>query len=350
MSNSTDNVKLSVVIVEWNTDGLLRDCLHSLYRAIERNDLEVIVVDNNSTDGSRHMVKGEFPRVRLIVNSENVGFAAANNQGMSAARGKYILCLNPDTVVNAGAVEKSLDFLENNADYAAVGCRIRLPDGSYQTAAAKLFRPLDKFIVYGFFKYLYSVGLLRKHAYERVKYPAEYLRLDGTVDYMIGAFLMIRRQALDFVGGLDPAFFFCVDDLDWGLRFNEAGLKMKHLMDCEILHHANQSGAKIDRFSREFQGSSYFWRKHYGLLGKWMFGYLRFSMSLREHTIGILEKVHLSQWRHIVFAIFMIVCIPIEILLMIPLEIKHQRRIRRFPSYKNLKRFEGSHSGGMPGR
>lgn len=339
-------VELSIVIVSWNTRDLLRNCLHSVYDSLVKDDFEVLVVENNSSDGTSEMIEKEFPQVHLIVNEENLGYAAAMNKGMYSARGEYILCLNPDTIVYAGTIERASRFLKENAGYAAVGCRISLPDGSYQTAAAKLFRPLDEFIIYGFFKYLHLAGLCREHAYERVQYPEEYLRLNGTVDYMIGAFIMIKRQLLDSVGGLDPSFFFCVDDLDWGLRINEAGLKMKHLMDCEILHFANQSGAKINRCSTAFQGSSHFWKKHYGFLGKWMFDYFRINALLREQTIKILEKFRLLKYRHIVFAVYMIVFIPIEILLMIPLEIKHRLRIRKFPSYKNLKKFEAAQHKG----
>ena len=330
------NMKLSIVIVNWNTRDLLRDCLDSLYETINDRSFEVIVVDNCSSDDSPEMLRTEYQRVCLIDNSENVGYSAAANQGMYAAKGDYILCLNPDTIVNPGTIERVLRFLEDNRDYVAAGCRIKLPDGSYQTAVAKLFRPCDKFMIYGFSFYLQKAGLFGIAPYERVQYSDEYLRSDGTVDYMIGAFIMIRRELLKSVGGLDPDFFFCVDDLDWGLRINRAGLKMKHLMDCEILHLANQSGKRIDRSSTEFRGSSHFWTKHYGLLGGLMFNYFKFSVALRDYTVRALEKLHLVRFRHLIFALYMMVCIPVEILFMIPLEIKHHFLVNKFPSYKAL--------------
>ena len=333
-TDTTQRLKLSVVIVAWNTKDLLRDCLNSLYETIGRLAFEVIVVDNDSSDGTPEMVIREFPQVRIIENNENKGYAAANNQGMYAAKGKYILCLNPDTVAYPDSINRVLTFLEENRDYSVAGCRVKSPDGTYQIAVAKLFRPVDKFIIYGFLGYLQKAGIIKEHPYKRVKYSDEYLRSNGTVDYMICAFIMIRRELLETVGGLDPKFFFCVDDLDWGLRINRAGLKIKHLMDCEILHIANQSGKKIDRTSNEFQGTSHFWRKHYGLLGKLMFDYIRFSLILRDHTARVLRKVRLEKGRHLIFAIYMIFCIPLEVLLIIPLEIRHNRLIKNMPSHK----------------
>jgi len=348
MMNSSDTqqiktdgeIKLSVVIVSWNTRDLLKECINSLYDTIRRHDFEAIVVENLSSDGTQEMIKSEFPQVRLIENSENLGYAAAANQGLEAAKGAYILCLNPDTIVYPDTVERVLGFLEENAEYSAAGCRIKLPGGSYQTAVAKLFRPLDKFIIYGFSFYLQRAGLFGMAPYDRVQYCDEYLRSNGTVDYMIGAFMMIRRELLETVGGLDPKFFFCVDDLDWGLRINRAGLKMKHLMDCEILHLANQSGKGMDRSSAEFRGTAYFWRKHYELLGKLMFDYLRFSMMLRDYTARILHKVRLEKARRLIFALYMIICIPVELLLMVPLEIKHRLLIKKMPSHVALRKGE----------
>lgn len=331
-------LKLSIVIVNWNTKDLLRDCLKSVFDTVRRDDFEVIVVENNSTDGSQEMLKTEFPQVHLMESSENLGFPTANTQGMYAAEGEYILCLNPDTIVYAGTVERVLNFLEENTDYGAAGCRLKLPNGSYQTAAAKLFHPLDKLVIYGFSQYLHKIGIIKMHAYDRSKYSDEYLRSNGTVDYIIGAFVMIRRELLEKVGGMDPRFFLYVDDLDWGLRINRAGYKIKHLMDCEILHIADATGAFFDRNSFEFQSTTFYWRKHYGFLGKLMFYYLKFSMMLRDHTVTGLQKLGLFEIRHLFFAVYMIICIPLEMLFLIPLEIKHYFLIKDFPSYKALRK------------
>jgi GT2 family glycosyltransferase len=330
-SDSNANIRLSVVVVSWNTRDLLRDCLGSVYATIEGIEFEVIVVDNKSIDGTPEMIRKKFPQVRLIQNDENLGYAAANNQGMFAGEGEYILCLNPDTVVYPGVINRVVAFLESNPDYAVAGCRLKSLDGTYQTAVAKLFSPMDKFTIYGFCHYLYKAGIIKTHPYDRVKYSDDYLRLDGTVDYMIGAFSMIRRQLLETVGGLDPEFFFCVDDLDWGLRINKAGLKIKHLMDCEILHLANQSGKQVDRFSTEFTGSAHFWAKHYGLLGQFMFDYFKFSMMLRDCTTRALHALRLAKLQHVAFAVYMLLFLPLEMMILFPLEIRHRRLIKTFP-------------------
>ncbi len=174
-------IHLSVVIVSWNTRDLLCDFLKTVYATIEGINFEVIVVDNKSSDETPKMLRTEFPQVRLIDNEENVGYAAANNQGMFAGKGEYILCLNPDTEAYPGAINKVVAFLEDNPDFAVAGCRVKSPDGTYQTAVAKLFSPMDKFIIYGFLSYLYKAGIIKTHPYDRVKYSDEYLRSDGIV-------------------------------------------------------------------------------------------------------------------------------------------------------------------------
>jgi len=127
--NSPD---VSIVIVNWNTREILRDCLRSVYENAGPVDLHVIVVDNASTDGSVEMVKSEFEKVQLIANSENRGFAAANNQGMAVATGRYVLLLNSDTVVLDGAIAKTVAFADVHPEAAVVGCRVLNPDRSLQ--------------------------------------------------------------------------------------------------------------------------------------------------------------------------------------------------------------------------
>ncbi|MEJ2649477.1 MAG: glycosyltransferase family 2 protein, partial [Sedimentisphaerales bacterium] len=123
---------VSIVIVNWNTKDLLRDCLKSIGENTREVDYEIVVVDNNSTDGSAQMVKDEFEHVLLISNSENRGFAAANNQAVKIAKGRYILLLNSDTIVLDQAIEKTVVFADKHPDTAVTGCRVLNPDGTLQ--------------------------------------------------------------------------------------------------------------------------------------------------------------------------------------------------------------------------
>ena len=123
---------VTIIIVNWNTRVILRDCLRSVYQNAGSVDFEVIVVDNASSDGSVEMVRAEFDKVQLIANSDNRGFAAANNQGMAVATGRYVLLLNSDTIVLDGAIAKSVAFADAHPDAAVVGCRVLNPDRSLQ--------------------------------------------------------------------------------------------------------------------------------------------------------------------------------------------------------------------------
>jgi GT2 family glycosyltransferase len=134
--------EVSVVVVNWNTQDILRDCLRSIYEQSGEIDLEVIVIDNASTDGSVEMVKKDFPQVTLIENSQNRGFAAANNQGIAISKGRYVLLLNSDTVVLDNAIAKTVAFADSHPKAAIVGCRVRLWVVVFSIPTGRCSRPV----------------------------------------------------------------------------------------------------------------------------------------------------------------------------------------------------------------
>ncbi|MBP7051867.1 MAG: glycosyltransferase family 2 protein [Phycisphaerae bacterium] len=230
----SDAVDVSVVIVNWNTRDMLRDCLRSVYEQTRDVSFEVIVVDNASSDDSVSMVRGEFPHVLLIANEKNLGFAAANNQGFERARGRYILMLNPDTVVLDQAIGKSVHYAENAPEAGVVGCRVLWPDGRRQNSCFR-FSSVGQIA-------LSSLAFFRMHRLFRwrILHPDRYLNRDFSqeqdVDVVAGCFLLIRRNVLSQVGTLDEDFFMYGEEAEFCHRVHRAGWRVRYFPGAQIIH------------------------------------------------------------------------------------------------------------------
>lgn len=229
-------IDLSIIIVNYNDERYLKECLYSVYAETKRSSFEIIFIDNHSSDNSVGLVAKHFPDVKIIKNSSNLGFCRANNQGMKIYQGKYALLLNTDTVVKDGALDKMAAFMDKNPKAGACGPKLMNPDGTIQ----------------------HQGGLFNRRFWLSGK-PAR-------VDYVIGACLMVRREAIDKVGGLDENFFFSNDDLDWCRRIRKAGWDVYFLPQAEVIHFG---GFSIKRFNPKlfvegFRGGLYFSKKHYG--------------------------------------------------------------------------------------
>jgi GT2 family glycosyltransferase len=270
--------RLSVIIVNFNTQALLKNCLASIRQSGER-DLELIVVDNHSTDGSVDMVCNDFPEVRLTQNSNNLGFAKANNQGMNQARGKYILLLNSDTVVRPGAFQAMTDFLEEHSGAGAVTCRLLNEDGSTQASVSKRPSPLSLlFRILGLsrlFQADRTRSFLRKYFGFLLgstvrSYLDPYIVKDSPVEVeaISGACLMLRRDAIDQVGLLDENFFMYLEDMDYCIRIQDAGWRLYYIPTGEIVHLVGQSsGGRMRNYSSlSYRSLFYFYRKHHSSL------------------------------------------------------------------------------------
>lgn len=232
---------VSVIIVNWNTSGLLAQCLWSVQAEFLSASHEIIVVDNASTDGSCEMVRRDFPDVRLIANTENRGFAAANNQGLAVARGRYVLLLNSDTIVLDRAIEKTIDFADRNPDAAVVGCRVLNPDRSLQFTCF-MFPSLLNWFLYA--TYLYQLfPQNRFFGRERMTWWARNDERD--VDVVTGCYMLVRREAIEQVGVLDERFFMYAEETDWCLRFVADGWKNRFTPSAEIIHIGGASAPKL---------------------------------------------------------------------------------------------------------
>lgn len=258
------NMNLSIVIINWNTRQLLKECLTSVAERVGALAAEVWVVDNASTDGSPEMVERDFPQVRLIRNVENRGFAAANNQAIERASGRYVLLLNSDTVVLENVLGESVRYMDEHPDVAVFGCRVLNPDRTMQATCFQ--EPTFVNLV------LKTTGLFR------LRWPRwcgrEHLShwrrdTERDVDVVTGCYMMVRREAMEQVGLLDESFFFCGEETDWCRRFRRAGWKVRFAPVGEIIHHGNASGRKLNcrRDLLLTAGLVRFHRKHHGVLG-----------------------------------------------------------------------------------
>lgn len=232
---------VSVIIVNWNTRDILCNCLQSVYEQAGEVDFEVIVIDNASTDGSVEMVKKDFPQVDLIENSKNRGFAAANNQGMAIAHGRYVLLLNSDTIVLDGAIQKTVEFADQQAAMAVVGCKVLNPDRTIQ-ATCFMFPSLLNLLLSA--TYLYKLfPRSRFFGRERMLW---WDRNDvREVEVVTGCFMLVRREAIEQVGVMDEAFFMYAEETDWCYRFKKAGYRSLFFPGAQIIHLGGQSSTKV---------------------------------------------------------------------------------------------------------
>lgn len=254
---------LSIVVVNWNARDYLRACLESVYAETKRLRLEVCLVDNASHDGSADLVEAEFPGVHVIRNLQNVGYAAANNQGLRWARGRYVLLLNPDTVITDRALERLADFLEEHPRVAVVGPQLVSPDGRVQGGAAGYEPSLSTVFNYHFLLYRLAPRRVRGLWLARERYadPSPI-----RVDWVAGACLMARGEAVRQVGGLDEGYFMYAEDMAWCAKMRAAGWEVYCLPTARVIHHigvsARQQGSRF--IARNVESLDRYYRSRYG--------------------------------------------------------------------------------------
>jgi N-acetylglucosaminyl-diphospho-decaprenol L-rhamnosyltransferase len=251
---------LAIVILSWNTAPLLADCLRSIPAGAEGIDYQLIVVDNGSSDGSADMVACDFPGVHLIQNVDNVGFTRANNQGLQASQGRYTLLLNSDTLVPEGALPKLVRFMDERPEAGACGPRLLRPDGTPQPYAYG-GDPTPAYLLARGLKQL----LLRRYLHDWATSSIQ------EVDWVSGASLMVRREAVEQAGLLDEAIFMYFEDNDWCLRIRQAGWKVYYNPQVEIVHIGGQSLKQNPKAQQAYYKSlSYFYAKHYSRPAQWL--------------------------------------------------------------------------------
>lgn len=266
-------VDLSVIIVSYNTCRLLRECLQSVYVHSGPIDFEVYVVDNNSQDGSADMVAEAFPQVKLIRNLNNRGFAAANNQALEVADGRYLMLLNSDTLVRPGAFEQLVAFMDAHRQAGYCGPKLLNGDGSHQPSARRFPTPLTSAYA------MLGMDRRRPNSRHTLNDPVHLdTRAPVQADWLSGACLVVRREAMQQVGLMDDGYFLYFEENDWCLRMYGKGWQGWYIPNAEVIHLGGQSVGQ-DKKNAPFSGDHpFYWvqsrrqymRKHYGTSGVWV--------------------------------------------------------------------------------
>jgi GT2 family glycosyltransferase len=252
---------LSVIIVSWNVRELLRRCLASVRADGAALDVEMIVVESASADGSAAMVAAEFPEARLLAQAENVGYARGNNIGLAAAQGEFLLLLNPDTEIQPGALGHLVECLRYSPRVGVVGPQLLNPDGTVQSSRRRFPTLLTSVFESTWLDRLAPRAVLRRYYMldhgddERVE-----------VDWVVGACLMTRRDVVAAVGPLDEAYFMYSEELDWCRRVKLAGWQVLYLPSARVIHHLGKSSeqAVTARHIRFQQAKLRYFRKFHG--------------------------------------------------------------------------------------
>lgn len=262
---------VSIIILSYNTKKLLIECLTAL--PLKRKDIEVIVVDNGSTDGSAEAVARRFPGVYLIRNLVNTGFSAGNNQGMKVAKGKYFFLLNSDAVASEAAIDKLVLYLDRHPEMGAVTPKVILPDGGIDLACHRgiptPWRALTYFL---------KLEQLAPNFKPFAGYHQTYLNFDKAheIEATAATALMVRAKVIKEVGGFDERFFFYAEDLDWCKRVGDEGWKIAYLPEAEVLHFKSRSGKRKQSKRAQEEAKRHFWEtmrqfydKHYDKKYPW---------------------------------------------------------------------------------
>jgi GT2 family glycosyltransferase/GNAT superfamily N-acetyltransferase len=282
---------ISIVIVGWNAKRYLELCLESLAAAPPTRSMEIIVVDNASSDGSAEMIENKFPHVKLIRSLENLGFAKGNNVAIRQSQGRYITLVNPDAQVLPGCLDSLADFLDQNPKVGNVGPHVLNPDMTHQNTCRQFPNLWNTFCV--------ATGLATAFKKSRI-FSGEhmfYFPHDRSlaVDVLVGCFWMIRREALEDVGLLDEDFFVYGEDLDWCRRCWKAGWKVVLFPGAEAIHYrGGSSGIQPVRCAVVQQQSIlHYWSKHHGRFG--LLGIK--SILVFHHTLRCLFSVATQLFR-----------------------------------------------------
>ena len=270
---------LSIAIVNWNTRELLYNCLESIISYPPECPFNIIVVDNASSDGSSEMIRERFPQVCLIDNQENAGFARATNQAIKTTDSKYILLLNPDTVILPDALQNLVEFMETNPGAGAAGSRVLNPDGSLQTSCY-----VAPTLSHEFFRLFHLSRLVPYSAYQMKNWNTSFPR---SVDIIQGDCLMVRKSALDQVGPLDESFFIYSEDVDLCYRLQRASWGLYWVPEAQVIHYGGQSTRQVaaEMFLQLYQSKLMFMRKHHGKAAGTTYKFLLLLAALPRLTL-----------------------------------------------------------------
>lgn len=277
---------LSIIILSYNTQKILINCLKSIYAAKVSLEFEVIVVDNASRDDSVSVVSRSFPKVILVKNKENIGFGKGNNQGFNKSRGKYVLFLNSDTVVKGQALEILVSYLESHPNIQAVGPRLLNSDQTVQPSVG--FFPSLWVIFNMLFLEHFGGGNMVRTSFSHEK----------EADWLMGAALLVRRKAFEKINGFDERIFMYYDEVEFCYRLKKEGYKVVYLPRAEIVHLWQKSSAtgREGPILANYSGLIYFYQKHKSALDLIILKVLLKTKAVMAYGYGLLtNNQHLKE-------------------------------------------------------
>jgi GT2 family glycosyltransferase len=288
-------MKLSVIIVNYNVRYFFEQCLVSVFAALQGVDGEVWVVDNASTDGSVEMVRIKFPKVRLIANKKNIGFSKANNQAIRQAQGKYILLLNPDTVVQEDTFRQCINFMETHTE--AGGLTVKMIDGKghFLPESKRGFPSL-----WASFCKIFGLTTLFPNSKVFARYYLGHLDKNSTnaIEILPGAFMFLRAKTLQATGLLDEQFFMYGEDIDLSYRILQHGFKNYYLPDSQIIHYKGESTKKgsLNYVIVFYKAMILFAQKHFSKQKQKHFvALIKLAVFVRA-TASILKRIFIRMW------------------------------------------------------
>jgi GT2 family glycosyltransferase len=279
--------------VNYNVKYFVEQCLYTVINACKNIEAEIIVIDNNSSDGSQAFFSDKFNHVHFIWNKENVGFSKANNAALRQASGKYILFLNPDTIIPEDCFEKCLAFFETKKEAGALGVRMIDGSGKFLKESKRGFPGLET----SFFK-LTGLTALFPHSKRLAHYYLGNLpeNENHVIDVLAGAFMMVEKEVLESIGAFDEDFFMYGEDIDLSYRVQKAGYKIFYFSEATIIHFKGESTVKGSlEYVKIFYGAMYlFVKKHYSKIKALLYGvFIKVAMLLKA-TIGLIKKIFSS--------------------------------------------------------
>lgn len=277
-------MEISIIIVNYNGKEFLRECLDSIRKFLDIS-YEVIIVDNASIDGSQEYIKAEFPWVKLVESRENLGFAKGNNLGAEYATGDHILLLNNDTKLFT-SLSKGIHYMKENEGIGIVGCRMVNPDGSIQPSCGFYhapFRLITGWMVPTMLKWPSFIQLYEKR-------PSFYSKTHSEVDWVSGAFMLIKRVVWEKLKGLDSNFFMYLEDVDFCYRASKAGWKTAYFSDLSVLHYegGTESWRSLNAFLYTMDSCRIYLLKHYGRISWYS---VQFFLALIMLTRGCIHSL-----------------------------------------------------------
>lgn len=260
--DSDHKIDISIIIVNYNAEIFLINCIESIYKNSNNLKIQIIVVDNNSKDNSRITTQGKYPDVIWIQNFINRGFATANNQAIKQSKGKFIMLLNNDTIILNNALNKLLNYIESDSTIGAVGPRILNKDGSLQASCRRGLPNAINSV--GYFTKLYKIFPKSK---KLGSYAMSYIsdKQSHEVEAVSGAAMLIKSEVIKKIGGLDENYFMHFEDIDLCLRISLEGYKLFYVHDAEIIHFKGQSSKlRSKKVIEDFHNSLlYYYKKNY---------------------------------------------------------------------------------------